>query len=159
MLYSFLLYSSDSVTHIYTFFFNILFHYGLSQDIIQSPLLYIRSLLLILSICDSFHLLTPNSQSLSLPPTTSFSYLRVTLPFNLLVTEFQLGLRLKLRGNQHSLCSYNGHQYFASSDFVKCENTFFCMKDSCIIQLGVVELLYENLKCKEGCTGMRSSQR
>ena len=48
---------------------------------------------------DSFHLLTPNSQSISLPPTTSFSYLRLTLPFNLLVTEFQLGLRLKLRGN------------------------------------------------------------
>ena len=33
------------------------------------------------------------------------------------------------------------------------------MKDGCIIQLGVVESLYENLKCKEGCTWMLSSQR
>ena len=31
---------SDSVIHIYTFFFNILFHYGLSQDIVYSSLCY-----------------------------------------------------------------------------------------------------------------------
>ena len=31
---------SDSVIHIYTFFFNILFHYGLSQEIGYSSLCY-----------------------------------------------------------------------------------------------------------------------
>ena len=50
-----------SYTHIYAFF-NILFYYGLSQDLIQYPVLYSRTLF-IHSICNSLHLLIPNSQS------------------------------------------------------------------------------------------------
>ena len=54
-----------SYTHIYIFF-NILFHYGLSQDLIQYPVLYSRTLF-IHSECNSLHLLIPNPQSF-LPP-------------------------------------------------------------------------------------------
>ena len=44
LIYSVVLFSAvqqiDSVIHIYTFFFNILFNYGLSQDIEYSSLWY-----------------------------------------------------------------------------------------------------------------------
>ena len=47
----------------------ILFHYGLSQVIIQFPVLYSRTLLFIHSIYTSLHLRIPNSQSNPLWPT------------------------------------------------------------------------------------------
>ena len=43
------------------FFFHILFYYGLSQDIEYSSLCY--TLLFIYSLCNSLHLLIPNSES------------------------------------------------------------------------------------------------
>ena len=61
-LCSFLLYRRETQLYTYICFFNILFHYGLSQDLIQYPVLYSRTLF-IHSICNSLHLLIPNSQS------------------------------------------------------------------------------------------------
>ena len=56
---------SDSVI-----LFQILFHYGLLQDIEYSSLCHSRALLFIHSICNSLHLPVPNSQSFPppLPP-------------------------------------------------------------------------------------------
>ena len=65
-------------THIYILFY-ILLHYGLSQDI-ESSFLYFRTLLLIQSVCNSLHLLTPDSQSIpSQPPPPQVSSLGLRL--------------------------------------------------------------------------------
>ena len=56
---------SDPVIYI---FFHIILHHVPSQVIRYSPLLYSRISLLIHSKCNSLHLLTPNSQSILLPP-------------------------------------------------------------------------------------------
>ena len=54
--------------HTHTFFFS---HYppscSITSDQIQFPVLYSRISLLIHSICNSLHLLTPNAQSIPLP--------------------------------------------------------------------------------------------
>ena len=56
---------SDSIIHIWIFFFNILFHYGLSQEIrYRSPCYPVGPCLSILNV--SLHQLTPNSQSILL---------------------------------------------------------------------------------------------
>ena len=77
MLCQFLLYSKmtqsficiyTQFTHTYTIFFYIIFHHGLSQEIGYSFLCSSRTLLLIHSKFNSLHLLTPNSQSIPLPP-------------------------------------------------------------------------------------------
>ena len=59
-----------SYAYIYILF-HILFHYGLLQDTeCIVPVLYSRTLLFIHSICNSLHLLVPNSQSI--PPPLPF---------------------------------------------------------------------------------------
>ena len=47
--------------------FSFLFQYGLSQYWMSLPLLYSRTLLFIHSLCNSWHLLTPSSQSIPPP--------------------------------------------------------------------------------------------
>ena len=51
----------------YIHFKNVLFHYGLSQDI-EFPVLYSRTLVFIHPVYNSWHLPIPDSQSLSSPP-------------------------------------------------------------------------------------------
>ena len=58
---------SDPVMHIYICFLTFVFHHGLSQEIgYRFPMLYIRTSLLIHSKYKTLHLLTPNSQFISL---------------------------------------------------------------------------------------------
>ena len=60
---------SDSVLHIYIFFFKCSFPlWFIPGDWIQLPVLHSRTLLLTHSKGSSFHLPTPNSHSMPLPP-------------------------------------------------------------------------------------------
>ena len=68
MLYQFLL--CIKVIQLYTFF-PYYFPWSIPGDWILFPVLYNRTLLLIHSKCNSLHLLTPNSQSIPLPPRLS----------------------------------------------------------------------------------------
>ena len=67
MLLQFLLYSKVTPSYINIHSFShIIFHHVLAQETI--PVLYSRISLFIHSKCNSLHLLTPNSQSIPLPP-------------------------------------------------------------------------------------------
>ena len=55
------------------FLFHILFYDGLSQDIEYSFLFYTEGPYFIRSNCNSLHQLTPNSQSIPIPPTSSLA--------------------------------------------------------------------------------------
>ena len=57
--------------YVYILFFNIIFHLGLSQEIVYSSVLYSRTLFSIHSECNSLHLLAPKSLSIPLPQPLS----------------------------------------------------------------------------------------
>ena len=59
---------SDSIIHIYTFFFIFFSIIVITGYWIEFPVLYSRTLSFILSIYNSLHLLIPNSQSVPPPP-------------------------------------------------------------------------------------------
>ena len=67
MLCEFLLYSKVILLYIYIHFFQILFHYGLLQVTEYSSLCYIVGPCCLSILCNSLHLLNPNSQSLPSP--------------------------------------------------------------------------------------------
>ena len=65
---NFLLYSKVTQSHMHLYILFLTLSCSTTSDQIQFPLLYNRISLLIHSKCNSFHLLTPDSESIPLPP-------------------------------------------------------------------------------------------
>ena len=105
MWYQFLLYSkvTQSYTHIHSFSF--LPSLSIPKDWIQILVLYSRTSLLIHSKCNSWHLLSPNSQSILLCPHPGKSLFCLFVCFC-----FFFGL-LSFQGSTHSMWRFPGQGF------------------------------------------------